>query len=564
VNRNLSELSAREYDLLIVGGGIFGVCAAWDAALRGLSVALLEQGDFGHAASANCFKMIHGGIRYLQHADVIRVRHSAAERSALLRIAPHLASPLPIFIPTYGHGAKGKAFLVAGMKVYDLLTADRNRGIADPTRRIPPTRTLSRKRALGLYPFFDAPGFTGGAIFHDGQMYSPARLALAFLLSAVQKGAVAANHAEVTQLLRAGDAIIGARVRDRLDDTECEVRARVVLNTAGGWAPRLLERSLSRGLTPRPTFSRDACFVVRRRLPGPFALAVSGSTQDPDAIFSRAARHLFLVPWRDCTLVGVWHVVYPGDPSKAEVSEADLRGFLSEINAACPGLELRRQEVSLAQCGLVLFGENRPGAEDLSYGKRSLLVDHDRADGLRGLVTLIGVRYTTARAEAERAVRLVFGKLGRRAPRSATAWIPIHGGGFESFATLEATARAAAPPQLSDACLHALLCNHGSEYRRVLDCGATDASLLQPLPGSETLRAEVLHAVRAEMAARLGDVVFGRTDLGTAGHPGAAALDAAADLMADELGWGAARRHQELEAVQAAFPAAAEAPEAQG
>jgi glycerol-3-phosphate dehydrogenase len=178
VQRNLSELASRDYDLVVVGGGIFGVCAAWDAALRGLSVALLEAADFAHAASANCFKMIHGGIRYLQHADLIRVRQSTAERSAFLRIAPHLAQPLPILIPTYGHGMKGKEILATGMKVYDLLTADRNRGIADPTRRIPPTHTLSAQRVRELHPYLDRPDLTGGAVFHDGQMYSPARLAL--------------------------------------------------------------------------------------------------------------------------------------------------------------------------------------------------------------------------------------------------------------------------------------------------------------------------------------------------------------------------------------------------
>ena len=164
MKRDLSELAARSYDLVIVGGGIFGACAAWDATLRGLSVALLDRADFGHAASANCFKMIHGGIRYLQHADLVRARQSAAERSALLRIAPHLSSPLPIFIPTYGHGMKSKEILVAGMKAYDLLTLDRNRGISDPARRVPASRTLSRKAALELYPALDGPGFTGGAV----------------------------------------------------------------------------------------------------------------------------------------------------------------------------------------------------------------------------------------------------------------------------------------------------------------------------------------------------------------------------------------------------------------
>jgi glycerol-3-phosphate dehydrogenase len=555
VRRDLSELSSREYDLVVVGGGIFGVCAAWDATLRGLSVALLERADFAHAASANCFKMIHGGIRYLQHIDLPRVRQSAAERSALLRVAPHLARPLPIFIPTYGHGLRGKELLAAGMKVYDLLTLDRNRGIPDPGRRIPATRMLSRHRALELFPFFDEPGFSGGAVFEDGQMYSPARLALAFLLSATEHGARAANYAEVGRLMVSGNRVTGVRVRDALDDSEFEVRGRVVLNAAGGWAPELLARSFSRRPTPVPTFSRDASFIVQRPLSGVHALAVPGGTRDPDAVLSRAARHLFLVPWRGCTLVGVWHRVYEGDPAKAEVSEADLSGFLAEINAACPWLGLQRHEVTLTQCGLVLFGENRPGARDLSYGKRSLLVDHERSDGLGGLVTLIGVRYTTARAEAERAVRLVCRKLGRRAPPSRTAWTPVHGGRIEHFDEFEAGALARRPGAVSARSLAALLRNHGSEYRRVLDRGADDPSLLHALPGSATLRAEVVHAVRAEMAVRLEDVVFGRTDLGTAGHPGAEALEGAADLMAAELGWDQSRRREELERTLAAFPA---------
>jgi glycerol-3-phosphate dehydrogenase len=556
MQRNLAQIASRDYDLVIVGGGIFGICSAWDAALRGLSVALLERADFGHAASANCFKMIHGGIRYLQHADIVRLRHSAAERSAFLRIAPHLARPLPIFVPTYGHGMKGKEFLATGMKVYDLLTADRNRGIPDPGRHIPATRTLSRSDALKLYPFFDVSNFTGGAIFHDGQMHSPARLALSVLLSAVAHGAEAANHAEVTGLLRSGNTVRGVRVRDTQDGSAYEVAGRVVLNATGGWASGFLKRSLPRGLTPAPTFSRDAYFIVRRQLPGPFALAVSGRTRDPDAIMSRDARHLFLVPWRGCTLVGVWHVVYEGDPAEARVSEDDLMGFLTEINAACPWLELRREEVSLTQCGLVLFGENTAGASDLSYGKRSLLVDHERVDGQRGLLTLVGVRYTTARAEADRAVRVVCRKLGRPAPPSSTAVKAIHGGDIPNFDRLESDALASRPEGVSEEGLRALLRNHGSEYRRVLAQAENDPELLRSLPGSHTLRAEVIHAVREEMAMHLGDVVFGRTDLGTMGHPGSEALEIATQLMAAELGWDASRCRKEIELANAAFPSA--------
>jgi glycerol-3-phosphate dehydrogenase len=554
VRRNLAELASNEYDLVIVGGGIFGACAAWDATLRGLSVALLEQTDFAHAASANCFKMIHGGIRYLQHADLVRTRQSTAERSAFLRIAPHLASPLPIFLPTFGHGTKGKEFLGAGMKVYDLLTADRNRHISDPARKIPATRTWSRRETLEAYPFLESSDLTGGALFHDGQIYSPARLALAFLLSATQRGAQAANHAEVTGLLQSGATVHGVAVRDRLDGSEHEVRGRVVLNTTGGWAPHLLGEGEPASLKQQPTFSRDAYFIIKRRLPGLAAVAVSGSTKDPDAIFSRSARHLFLVPWRDRTLVGVWHQVYRGDPAKAHVSEADLAGFLAEINDAAPELKIRRDEVVLTQCGLVLFGENQPGAKDLSYGKRSLLVDHEKHAGLRGLVTLIGVRYTTARAEADTAVRLICQKLGRSAPRCATASTPVAGGDISRFAEFESGAIAAAPRGVSEASIRALVRNHGTAYGDVLAMAQGNDELLATLPESDTLRVEVVHAVRAEMALRLEDVVFRRTDLGTAGAPSSAALDDAATLMGECLSWDEARRLAEIAQTATGFP----------
>lgn len=558
MRRDLAELASREHDLVVVGGGIFGVCAAWDATLRGLDVALLERDDFAHAASAHCFKMIHGGIRYLQHADLPRVRQSARERRILLRVAPHLCRPLPILVPTYGHGTRGKELLAAGMKVYDWLTFDRNRGIDDPACRIPPARFLSRGEALARFPGLERPDLTGGAIFHDGQMYSPARLALAFLRAAVDRGARAANRAEVTGLLRRGDRVHGVVVRDRDDGSEHEVRGRMVLCAGGGWSDGLLAASLGRSLEPRPTFSRDAYFVVRRELSSELALAVSGSTRDPDAILSRSARHLFLVPWRGCTLVGVWHRVWDASaPRDPRVEDEELERWIGEVNGACPELRVRPDDVALVHCGLVLFGENRPGASDLSYGKRSRLVDHARDHGVQGLLTLLGVRYTTARGDAARAVDLACARLGAASSRCRTADTPVHGGDVASVGGVEALEREALarrPAPASEAAVRALVRNHGTAFERVLALGRVEPELLAPLPGSDTLGAEVAYAVREEMARTLEDVVFRRTDLGTTGFPGDAALDGAADVAAAELGWDEERRKREREAVLCRFP----------
>ena len=207
LKRCVLALTENEHDLVVVGGGIFGICVAWDAALRGLSVALVEQTDFAHAASANCFKIIHGGIRYIQHGDLYRIRESSHERSAWLRIAPHLVSPLPIAIPAYGNGFRGKALLRAGMGLYDLITWDRNQGIDDPGQRIPASYSISRQECLDRFPGLDSTGLTGAMIFHDGQMYSAPRLALSCLKSAVEAGAVAANYVEGIGLARHGNRV---------------------------------------------------------------------------------------------------------------------------------------------------------------------------------------------------------------------------------------------------------------------------------------------------------------------------------------------------------------------
>lgn len=554
MERNLGALEEREFDIAVVGGGITGICTAWDAALRGLSVALIERGDFAEETSAHSFRMVHGGIRYLQHADLPRIRESVRERRALLRVAPHLVEPLPIVIPTFGHGMQGKAALGAGFKLYDLCAADRNRGIRDPARRIPPGRLLSRREALALFPDLDRPGLTGAGVFSDGQMYNPPRLALAFLESAVAAGAVVANYVAATGFHLTGKRVDGVEATDVLGGGTLRIRAAVVVNAAGPWAPGLLDGSAGPTLTPGATFSRDTCFVLRRAPRNRHGLAVLGATHDPDALLSRAARHLFLVPWRGYTLLGVWHKVFPDHPDTMTVTRAELDAYLAEVNAASPALQLTPDDVNCFNAGLVLFGDNAPGAKHLSYGHRARVVDHAEADGHAGLITSIGVRWTTARAVAQEVVDLAGRKLGRTLPGSRTAYTRIRGGQVDDIEHFVSAAVARRPAGITDEAARTLARNHGSAMGEVLAHVERDAALGQSVAGTHVIEAEVAHAVRDEMAQRLADVVYRRTDLGTGERPTRAALEQCARILAGELGWTPERSRDEITRAEAAFP----------
>lgn len=554
--RDPAKAEHESCDVLVVGGGIFGACAAHEAASRGLRVVLVERADFAGATTANSYKIAHGGIRYLQHGDVRRVRASSRERSALLRTAPHLVRPMPILVPTYGRGLKGKAVLRVGFKIYEGLTADRNRRIADPNRRIPAARSLSRAEALDRFPGLPADGLTGGVVFCDGQMYSPPRIALAYLRSAAEAGATLLNYAEVTGLDVEEGRVRGVVVRDHLEDRTVTLRAAVVLNAAGPWAGRLLDDTLDLDLGPeRPVFSRDVGLVTRRKLRGDLGLACPTVTRDAEALVDRGGRHLFLLPWRDYTLVGVWHGVWSGSPDRVAVEPEELTEYVAEANRAYPGLDLRPRDVHMVNTGLILYGAEDETSREHHFGHESLLFDHGTRHGVEGIVTLVGVRATMARGVAEQAVDLVFGKLGRPTVPSATEFLPIWGGDVDDFGALVDRIADDGPgerPLAADVALQ-VAHNHGSRYAEVLEPSRGEPDLARPYAGTTVLPAQVVHTVRREMAVTLQDVLLRRTDLGTAEAPTEPVLAAVASDMAREAGWDEARTAAEIDAARRFF-----------
>jgi glycerol-3-phosphate dehydrogenase len=342
-------------------------------------------------------------------------------------------------------------------------------------------------------------------------------------------------------------------VHDRLGGQRFEARARVVVNAAGPFAEQL-HRDIGLRRDDRVPLSRDLALVIRQPLVREQALAIQTRYRDPSALLSRGPRHLFVVPWRDVTLIGVNSVIYRGDPNALTVTQQEIQGFLDEINQAEPGLKLTPDQVALVLAGLLPISADSHGDGNISFGKRPLIVDNARSDGVEGLVTAITNRYTIARLVAERAVDLVCRKLGKRVSASRTAETPLYGANFGSVAELVHQVVATTRGELRPETAERLARNHGSAYRDILrvmtqahDCGGT-------IEASETLKAEVIHAVRAEMAVKLADCVFRRTELGTAGDPGPEALETCAGLMGGELGWSADRIASELAEVRSRFP----------
>lgn len=554
MKRDLVELTRLEYDLLVIGSGIHGACVAWDAALRGLSVALIDRGDFGHATSANSLKVIHGGLRYLQDGNPRLVRRMIRERTTWMAIAPHLVHPMPCLMPTSTKPTRGKAALAAALLANDLLGYDRNR-LADPEKRLPNGRIVSREECIRLLPGIAAERITGGALWHDARMYDSERLLLSFVISAVGAGAQAANYVEATGFLGSGDAVRGITARDVLTGAAFDIRARVVVNCAGAWVDAVSGMATCRAGPPRFVLS-TAINLVTRPLPAAQAAGIPGTqiVRFPDGRQARRPHMLFMVPWRGHTVIGTLHSADGDAGHEPPVAEQLIEDLIAEINAAYPAAALTREAVRLVHWGfLPMAGPPGPG-ETVKLVRESRIHDHAREDGIAGLITVVGVKYTTARVTAQRAVDLAAGKLGKPTRPCETDRTPIYGGqtgGFDSF--LAQVVRTCPPAVPREAAEH-LAYTHGSEYPRILDYVRGRPEWGQAVSeGSHVVKAEVVHAVRREMAQKLTDVIQRRTGLGATGLPGEEALRTCAGLMASELGWSEAQMDRAVVEVRSAY-----------
>jgi glycerol-3-phosphate dehydrogenase len=504
MRRDISGLAGKRYDLIIVGGGVYGVCAAWEAALRGLSVALVERADFGEATTANSLHTIHGGLRYLQHLDLHRMRESIRERREWMRLAPALIKPMPFLLPTSGHGLKGPEVLAVALILNDLIAMDRNRGLAAGAG-LPRGRMLTRAGAAESLKALRIASFNGAAIWYDGFNHSPERLLVALLRAAHEAGAVLANYVEATDLLEQRAGVRGIVARDALTGREFELQARCILNTAGPWVDSIRARLKQPRLDPadRLFHPSKGLNLVVRRLPFEFAVGipVARKGSDTDALLDKGSVTYFIIPWGKYSLIGTKHLHFDGDPDALQPTRADISGLLEEINPVLGELRLQEKDVAAVKCGLLPEQAHSDANADVVLQKHASIVDHEQRDGVQGLVSVIGVKWTTARAVAEQAVNLACRKL-----------------------------------------------RHQGKARRVELRPALAASSVDE---TRVTAEQISYAAREEMAVNLTDVIFRRTPLGFSDQLDSATIDQCADLMVLEFGWSPAERSRQIGLVRA-------------
>jgi glycerol-3-phosphate dehydrogenase len=508
----------RTVDLLVIGGGIIGAGIARDASLRGLSVAIVEQNDFASGTTSRPTRLIHGGLRYLEQFDFGLVRSDMREREILLRIAPHLVFPLPFLLPLYRPSFLYQLKLRIGMQLYDALSLDKS---------LPRRQHLDRAATLAAEPNLDAEGLAGAWRFYDAQVPLVERLVVENLVDAADHGTYALNHARATGFLRDGDRVVGASVRDTTSGDDLEIRARYTVNATGPWLDRTIA-PLRGTAAPLLRLTKGIHLVTRR------------ATEQAHVLFAKSDGRLFFVlPWLDETIVGTTDTDYEGDPADAAATEDDVRYLQAEARHAFPNAPF--DEIYFTWAGVRALVREE-GVSEGEVSRKHSLFDHEKREGVGGVLSVVGGKITAYRAIAEETIDVVMRKLDRRG-FARTTEEPLPGARAADLAQ-RAQALSLEPERLAH-----LTGLYGARARELLELVAADPSLGVPLcPHHTGIAAEVVHAVRSEWAQTVGDVLLRRNALGLRACQGLDCLDRIADRMSLLLGWDAERRRAQIEA----------------
>ncbi|MBI4635980.1 MAG: glycerol-3-phosphate dehydrogenase/oxidase [Candidatus Rokubacteria bacterium] len=525
------ELVDGQYDVVVIGGGMAGAGVARDLALRGVSVALVEKGDFASGTTSRSSKLIHGGLRYLELFDFALVRESLRERETLRRLAPHLVRPLPFLVPVYRDSSRSLIKVRIGLKLYDLLTPGRNR------ERYRVLRTVD---ALSLEPSIRAEDLRGAGYYFDDLLVFPERMCLENVLSACRHGARAFNYADVEEVVRdRRGPPAGVRVRDLLSGRVATLGAGVVVNATGPWVDQIRERA---GVRERGRRIVRTTKGIHCLLPRLTERAIYHATGDD--------RMIFVIPWRDFSLIGTTDTDFEGDLDRLHATRGEVAYLLDEVRRALPDPRLTPGEVAYTYAGVrPLSFEEGYRASDVSRAHRIVAEESGR------FLSITGTKLTCYRSLAAELGARVARALGR-AGAGRTERLTLDGtdeevGRVEARAWLDVSGEAAASG-LPRETLETLVSTYGRAYPRVIELAGKVAGGTERLcPRNPEIVAQLHLAVQEELAVSLQDFLLRRTGIGTSRCQGLDCAESIGRRMAELTGWTPRRLAAELEAYHA-------------
>lgn len=524
----LSGIEDQQFDALIIGGGMAGAGVARDLALRGASVALFEKADFASGTTSRSSKLVHGGLRYLELFDFKLVRESLRERETLGRLAPHLIRPLPFLIPIYRDGRRGLIKVRMGLALYDWLT---------PGKATDRYRVIRPEAALALEPEIRAEDLKGAGYYFDDLLLFPERLCLENILSACRHGARAFNYAAVEEVVTGPQGLEGLRVRDLLTDQVHRVRGRVIVNAAGPWVDRIRALAGIADHGPHVIRTTKGIHCLLPRL-----------TERAVYLPARDERMIFVVPWREFSLVGTTDTDFDGNLDRLWATKEEVTYLLGEVRRVLPDRRVTADNVLYTYAGV------RPLTHEPGKSPSKLSRQHRVwVEGPGGrFLTITGTKLTCFRSLAEAVSDLAMARLGRRAA-ARTAHLTLDGaddsaGRLEARAWMDVSAERAATG-LARETLERLVETYGRNYVRVLDLARKRPDGGERLcPQNTEIVAQLHYAVAEELTISLQDFLLRRTGIGTSPCQGLDCAEAIAARMGDLLGWNSRRREAELAA----------------
>lgn len=510
--------SSQTFDLIIIGAGINGAGVARDASLRGLKVLLLDKDDIASGTSSYSTRLIHGGLRYLEHGELGLVRESLRERETLLRIAPHLVRPLPILIPIYSGMRRGRAKIRAGMIVYDLLSLDKS---------LPRHRTLSAQQTLQTIPTLKSDGLLGAAIYYDAQVEFAERLVLENVLSATDHGATIVTHAPIDGLIIDNKRVTALKYRLRSGETRL-AHVGFVVNAAGPWVDRVLEQTNG---SEKLIGGTKGSHIIVPPFPGAASMAIYTEAQTD-------WRPFFIIPWNGNYLIGTTDAQFDADPDGVRTEQWEVDYLLGETNRLFPQANLSRSNILYTYSGV------RPlpltTASEESITRRHFIKRHPH---LINLVSIVGGKLTTYRSLAEECVDLVLQKLGKNAVPCRTVDLALPGAeDFNEFVSHFNDKR-----ELFPKAAERLLNIYGSRAGDVVEFSSS-AGLLDYLDEEQTILAgEIGFSFEREFAQTLTDCLMRRTMIGFSSHLGLREAESAIRLAKDFKKWNEDEATAELD-----------------